>query len=171
MHAQAIVLGMNTVHEEAQWIALRLARGRGARENEGMERANYDEGRPQFRVSLLNGFIGIAAIAAALAIQRAYWKPGELNPSIWITWYLLALSLITAMSLLRSLSFRATLWPATIFGWSFFIFILKAGYTSDLSEWVALTATVKRGLCFIGLCILISHFVFSFFQVERRHHC
>ena len=133
-----------------------------------MERINYGEGQPQFRVSLLNGFIGIAAIAAALAIQRAYSKPSEPNPSIWVTWYLLALSLITAISLRRNLSFRATFWPAAIFGWAFFIFIMRAGYTSDLSEWISLTTTVKRGFCFLGLCILISHLVFSSFPTDRR---
>ena len=134
-----------------------------------MERATEGDDRPQFRVSLLNGFILIAAIAVGLAIQRAFWKPRELNPALWLTWYLLALALITAVSLNRHVSYRTTFWAAAIFGWTFFIFIMKAGYTSDFSEWILLDASVKRGFCFMGLCILISHSMFSFFEINRQH--
>jgi hypothetical protein len=101
--------------------------------------------------------VGTAAIAAALGTHLAFWNPAHANYLLFLGWYLIAVSLLTVLSVSNFIGLRGEFRATTIFGWIYFVCVLKGGfgiqYLSQAQEFVT---TTKMGLALMGVCFLIA---------------
>ena len=110
-----------------------------------------------FRFQLADLFVGMAALGAGLAVHLGFWKPGYSNHSLWIGWYLLALSILTVLACVAKKETRGAYQATAAFGWTYLLFALRAGFGVALltdAEWYA--RNLQIGLAMMGVCLLVA---------------
>jgi len=112
-------------------------------------------------------FAFTAAIAAALGTHVTFWgKGGQENYAIWLGYYLIAASLLTTASFSKVIPLRGAFWATAIFGWAYFLSVLRAGFGLEYA------LPTQLGLSLMGVCFLIAVtviFLASPIQAEASH--
>jgi hypothetical protein len=98
----------------------------------------------------IRGLLAVtAAIAAALGTHVAFWnKGGQENYAIWVGYYLIVVAILTMASLSKVIPLRGAFCTTALFGWAYFLSVLRAGYGLENAF------PAKLGLSLIGVCFL-----------------
>ena len=88
------------------------------------------------------------AIAAVLGAHMAFRSNSHPNYWLWLGWYLVALSLLSTSCLSKSIVLPGAFRTATLFGWLYFIFVLKAGLGVDtFTQAQESVVSIRAGSC------------------------
>jgi hypothetical protein len=103
------------------------------------------------------------AIAAVLGAHLAFRSDSHPNFSLWLGWYLVVVSLLSTACLSKSIPLPGAFRAATIFGWTYFVFVLKAGFGIEaLSQAQEVVISIRIGLVLIVVSFLVAATVCMF---------
>ena len=109
------------------------------------------------KFSLRALFVVTAAFAAGFGIHVTFWERGPENHELWLGWYLVAVALLTTACLSNAVPLRDAFRSTAIFGWAYFVFVLKAGLGIEtMSQAQEIAVSTRMGLTFMGICFLIA---------------
>jgi hypothetical protein len=109
------------------------------------------------RFSIRTLLLVTAVVAASLGIHLGFRSSSHPNYVLWLGWYLIAVSLLTMLCFAQGARLLSAYRAATIFGWAYFICVLKGGFWIEtFSQAEEFAANTRMGLAFMGLCFLIA---------------
>lgn len=114
-----------------------------------------------FQFALRDFFFLTAVVAAGLGVHVTFGNAYTGSHTLWLGWYLIALSLLTALCFLGRASLRGIFLTTTIFGWAYLLCVLKLSFWGSPSEARGFADDTKVGLMLLGVCFLIAFTVFG----------
>src|ERR1051325_7028137 len=98
-----------------------------------------------------------AVVAASLGIHLGFRSSSHPNYVLWLGWYLVAVSLLSMACFAQGARLLTAYRATTIFGWVYFLFVLKGGFWIEtFSQAEEFSIHTRMGLAFMGLCFLVA---------------
>jgi len=109
------------------------------------------------KYSLRSLMIGVTLVCVGLGIHLAFRSDSHPNYTLWLGWYLVAASLLSAVCVSKDIALRGAYLATAIFGWAYLVFVLKAGFGIEtMSQAYEFAVSTRMGLAFMGVCFLIA---------------
>jgi hypothetical protein len=109
------------------------------------------------KYSLRSLMIAVTLVCVGLGIHLAFRSNSDSNYQLWLGWYLVAASLLSAVCISKDIGLRGAYLATAIFGWAYLVFVLKAGFgIESMSQAYELAISTRMGLAFMVVCFLIA---------------